>query len=182
MKPSGSGPHTWDDFIALDDDDPRELIDGWLVDIEDTEVHPSTAPGPDEIRACCARSLRAWLGAAHASRLRADVTLGDGCETTHATDIVLFSEPGDALAITLTIDVIPARHRQHSLAKRDIYRTASVAECWFIEPETAILERYTLVPERGTCLIRPIAADTNLQPEGFPGLEIPLAELWTTER
>lgn len=119
MTPSGSGPHTWDDFIALDDDDPRELIDGWLVDPEDTEVHPSTAPGPDEIRACC---------------------------------------------------------------KREIYRTVGVAECWFIEPETAILERYTLVPERGTDLIRPIAADTNLQPEGFPGLEIPLAELWTTER
>ena len=28
------GPYTWDDFIALDEDDLRELIDGELVEVE----------------------------------------------------------------------------------------------------------------------------------------------------
>jgi Uma2 family endonuclease len=31
---SEPGPHTWDDFIALDDEDLRELIDGELVEVE----------------------------------------------------------------------------------------------------------------------------------------------------
>ena len=30
----GSGPYTWDDFVALEEDDLRELIDGELVEVE----------------------------------------------------------------------------------------------------------------------------------------------------
>ncbi len=34
------GPHTWDEFIALDEDDLRELIDGELVEVEvPTKLH-----------------------------------------------------------------------------------------------------------------------------------------------
>jgi hypothetical protein len=31
---AASAPYTWDDFIALDEDDLRELIDGELVEVE----------------------------------------------------------------------------------------------------------------------------------------------------
>ncbi|MDV2687756.1 hypothetical protein RYX56_25745, partial [Alkalihalophilus lindianensis] len=29
-----SGPHRWEDFLSLDDDDRRELIDGHFLEIE----------------------------------------------------------------------------------------------------------------------------------------------------
>jgi Uma2 family endonuclease len=31
---AASAPYTWDDFVALDEDDLRELIDGELVEVE----------------------------------------------------------------------------------------------------------------------------------------------------
>ena len=31
---TSTGPYTWDDFIALEEDDLRELIDGELVEVE----------------------------------------------------------------------------------------------------------------------------------------------------
>jgi Uma2 family endonuclease len=31
---AAAAPYTWDDFVALDEDDPRELIDGELVEVE----------------------------------------------------------------------------------------------------------------------------------------------------
>jgi Uma2 family endonuclease len=37
---SAPGPYTWDDFIALEDDDRRELIDGELLEVEvPTGIH-----------------------------------------------------------------------------------------------------------------------------------------------
>jgi Uma2 family endonuclease len=30
----GVGPYTWDDFVALEDDDRRELIDGHLIEVD----------------------------------------------------------------------------------------------------------------------------------------------------
>ena len=37
---TSTGPYTWDDFVALDEDDLRELIDGELVEVEvPTKLH-----------------------------------------------------------------------------------------------------------------------------------------------
>ncbi|HEY3819489.1 MAG TPA: hypothetical protein VGL81_20105 [Polyangiaceae bacterium] len=37
---AASAPYTWDDFIALEEDDLRELIDGELVEVEvPTKLH-----------------------------------------------------------------------------------------------------------------------------------------------
>ena len=34
------GPHTWDEFVSLPDDDRRELIDGELLEVDvPTELH-----------------------------------------------------------------------------------------------------------------------------------------------
>ena len=33
-SPAAAAPYTWDDFVALDEDDRRELIDGELVEVE----------------------------------------------------------------------------------------------------------------------------------------------------
>ena len=37
---AASAPYTWDDFVALEEDDLRELIDGELVEVEvPTKLH-----------------------------------------------------------------------------------------------------------------------------------------------
>jgi Uma2 family endonuclease len=37
---TSTGPYTWDDFVALEEDDLRELIDGELVEVEaPTKLH-----------------------------------------------------------------------------------------------------------------------------------------------
>ena len=42
---SESGRYTWDDFIALEEDDLRELIDGELVEVEvPTDGHEHVDP------------------------------------------------------------------------------------------------------------------------------------------
>src|ERR1700727_1113742 len=33
-SPAATAPYTWDDFVALEEDDRRELIDGELVEVE----------------------------------------------------------------------------------------------------------------------------------------------------
>src|SRR4029453_4819766 len=44
--PPAEALHCWEDFIALDEDDLRELVDGRLVEIEvPTGLHEWIAPG-----------------------------------------------------------------------------------------------------------------------------------------
>jgi Uma2 family endonuclease len=63
MNPSAaSAQYTWDDFIALDEDDLRELIDGELVEVEvPTSTH-------EEIVASLIYFLGAWVHAGHGAR------------------------------------------------------------------------------------------------------------------
>lgn len=57
-----AAPYTWDDFIALDEDDLRELIDGELVEVEvPTDTHEYIVT-----RLCSA--LTVWSDAGHGGR------------------------------------------------------------------------------------------------------------------
>src|SRR5579863_4159284 len=56
-------PVTWDDFIALDEDDLRELIDGELVEVEvPTSRH-------EEIVVTIGYHLRGWVEAGHGGKV-----------------------------------------------------------------------------------------------------------------
>jgi Uma2 family endonuclease len=58
-------PYTWSDFVALGEDDLRELIDGELVEVEvPTGRH-------EEIVALLCHFLVAWAEAGHGGRARA---------------------------------------------------------------------------------------------------------------
>jgi len=59
------GSHTWDDFVALADDDRRELIDGELVAVEvPTEQH-------EYVVMCVAEFLAPWVRRNRAGRVLA---------------------------------------------------------------------------------------------------------------
>jgi len=59
---AASAPYTWDDFVALDEDDLRELVDGELLEVEvPTEQH-------EHIVARILHALIAWSDAGHGGR------------------------------------------------------------------------------------------------------------------
>ena len=58
-----NAPYTWDDFVALEEDDLRELIDGELVEVEVPTF------GHEEIVLTLGYFLRAWIKAGHGGRV-----------------------------------------------------------------------------------------------------------------
>jgi hypothetical protein len=64
MTNVAAAPYTWDDFVALDEDDLRELIDGELVEVEvPTGRH-------EDIVMLLGHFLTAWAEQGHGGRAR----------------------------------------------------------------------------------------------------------------
>jgi Uma2 family endonuclease len=57
------------------------------------------------------------------------------------------------------------------------YAASGVAHYWLIDPLARTLEAYRL-GEDGYALVGAFGAGDAFRPEIFPGLEIPLGELW----
>jgi Uma2 family endonuclease len=65
------GPYTWDDFVRLEDDDRRELIDGELVEVEvPTRLHEYIVWLLSYFLAQWARPRRAGYGVASGFKVR----------------------------------------------------------------------------------------------------------------
>jgi Uma2 family endonuclease len=63
MSLSASAHHTWDDFVMLEEDDLRELIDGELVEVEvPTFRH-------EEIVSTLSFFLRSWIERGNGGRV-----------------------------------------------------------------------------------------------------------------
>jgi Uma2 family endonuclease len=57
------------------------------------------------------------------------------------------------------------------------YASIGVPEYWIIDPEARTIQR--LVLQNTTYLIAQTATDGTYRPDSFPGLAIPLDEIWT---
>ena len=66
--PAATPQYTWDDFIALEEDDRRELIDGELVEVEVPNLQH------EQIVAALCYWLTAWARAGHGGRVVAGVS------------------------------------------------------------------------------------------------------------
>jgi Uma2 family endonuclease len=78
----------------------------------------------------------------------------------------------------LVVEVIsPASRRHDRVTKLQWYASIGVPEYWIVDPDARTLERLTLTGEH--YLIAEVAAeDTDFCPASFPGLAIPLGDLW----
>ena len=178
------GPYTWRDFIELDEDDPRELLDGYLVEIEvPTLTHERIV---HELTFC----LEQW-----ARPRKAGMVLGSGFKVrindrrAWMPDAQFYragnSPEGQEQGLErghpdLVIEVIsPSSSSKDRVQKRHDYAAIGVPEYWLIDPEVRILERQVL-RDGAYLMVEPIGGDVIFRPESFEGLEIDLRLLWNT--
>jgi len=179
-------PATWDEFVELEEDDPRELIDGALVEIE--------VPGLRHERAVVAilSPLDAWsrstkAGWALPSGYKVRITDRRGVmpdvQFISKEKLPLLDEKGLSRgAPDLVVEVIsPSSRRFDRVVKLRWYASAGVGEYWLVDPIDRTLERLVLGADGRYTIAQTLADGDVFEPDSFPGLAIPLSQLWVDE-
>lgn len=174
--------HTWSDFIALDEDDLRELIDGQLMEVEvPTKLHEAVVLF---LGAVLFNWTRANGGLVLASGYKVRISDSRGV----MPDIQVYREGHERLggehgleagAPDLVIEVVsPSSARYDRVVKLGWYAQIGVPEYWIVDPDQRTLER--LVLDRGSYRIAAaLTDDATFAPDSFPGVSIVLTELFT---
>jgi Uma2 family endonuclease len=175
----------WERFLLLPDDDRRELINGELVETEmPTELH-------EHIVACLTFFFRAWVrvhgGHAYASGYRVRIDARHG----FFPDVQLYHPKNRAErtnqgltdgAPDVVVEVLSEGSAAYDKkAKLLGYARIGVTEYWVVSPDEGSLER--LVLRRGKYVVEEVLTSGDvLKPSRFPGLEVPVAELFALSR
>ncbi len=177
---------TWDDYIALPDDDRRELIDGALVEVEvPTFLHEHVVAG-------LVGNLGCWTREHGGSVIGSGYKVRVDAGRAFMPDVQLYRRGNVRTAIRqqqglaegrpdLVVEVIsPSSRRYDRLLKRAGYAAIGVPEYWLVEPDDRLIERFCLV-DRTYRASGGAMGDGVFAPESFEGLEIPLGSLWLDE-
>ena len=180
---AASAPYTWDDFIALEEDDLRELIDGELVEVEVPRWKHEWIVGRLLIL------LDGWAQAGHGGmvvpsgyKLRISNRRGvmpDVQFYRQGNDVPLDQDEGLVRGRPdLVVEVVsPSSQRYDRVIKRRWYAQLAIPEYWLVDGAARTIER--LVLRDGAYVIAAsLAEDEIFRPESFDGLEIPLSKLW----
>lgn len=184
QRPAG-GDWTVADYMALDDDERRELIEG--------EMRMTPAPDGFHQRASLelGRRLAAYirehdLGECFFAPF--DVVLGE--DTVVQPDFLFvdadrFSELYDGHGVTgapdLVVEVLsPGRERRDRVEKRKLYARAGVAWLLLVEPRERLVEIFRLEEDRYV-LDAAAGGDETLAIGAFDAFEIELADVWFEE-
>lgn len=177
------GPYRWADFIALEEDDLRELIDGELVEVE--------VPGfvHERIVMRLGFFLSTWVrrngGDLLASGYKVRISDARGV----MPDLQLYragNSPAadqDAGLVVgcpdLVVEVVSPKssRRYDRVVKLGYYASKKVPEYWIVDPEACTVERLLLTGTLYT-IASNAEGDAVFAPATFRGLRIPLAELW----
>jgi Uma2 family endonuclease len=174
--------YSWDDFVGLPDDDRRELIDGELIEVEvPTKLH-------EHIVAEIQMLVRLW------SKANGGLALGSGYKVQISDsrgvlpDVQYFgpTNPGaqsleddERARPDLAVEVISPSSRTYDQAtKLKWYASIGVPEYWLIDPDARTIQRFQLTGERYV-VAEALSGNDVLTPDTFPGLVIPLADLWS---
>lgn len=176
------GPYTWRDFVDLDEDDARELLDGQLVEIEmPTWTHERIVAVLITILTQWSWSRKTGQVLASGYRLRIDERRGTmpDVQFYRRSNQPAGQEKGlEHGRPDLVIEVIsPSSRSKDSVRKLYDYAAIGVPEYWLIDPEARTLERLVL-REGSYSIVEAVEGVARFQPEGFDGLEIDLGKLW----
>ena len=172
---------TWSQFIALPDDDRRELVNGRLLEIEvPTQLH-------EHIVAMLIYFLTGWRMAGGGGRVLSSgykIRIRD--DQAFMPDVQYFksgrgapeqglTEGGPDLAVEV---ISPSSGHYDRIEKRNGYASIGAAEYWLIDPENRTLRRYVLAAKDLVAAEETLEGDSVFRPPTFSGLEIPLGKLW----
>jgi Uma2 family endonuclease len=183
-SPAASAPYTWDDFVALEEDDLRELIDGELVEVEvPTLLHEYIVSRLCGFLNDWALPRKAGFAVASGYKVRITNRRGvmpdvqffrSGKEHPGRTELGLVSGHPD-----LAVEVVSTSSARYDrMTKLAWYASIGTPEYWIVDPSTRMLERLALQVEH-YLVAEVLGDDAVFRPDSFEGLEIPLAELWT---
>jgi Uma2 family endonuclease len=78
----------------------------------------------------------------------------------------------------LVVEILsPGSRRRDRVAKLNAYARRGVQHYWLVDPEARTLEALEL-EDGGYRLAVAVSGEASFSPALFPGLDIPLAELW----
>ncbi|PZR08915.1 MAG: hypothetical protein DI536_23795 [Archangium gephyra] len=172
---------TWSEFIALPDDDRRELVDGRLEEFEmPTKWH-------EYICAQFIFALTGWaekhdflvLGSAY--KVKVSDTRG-AMPDVQMLSRVTYDEAGanglEGGHPELVIEVVSPGSKTHDgLRKLDWYASLGVPEYWLVDPETRTLVVHRL-QNAVYAIIQHAEGDVLFRSKSFKGLTISLKKLW----
>jgi Uma2 family endonuclease len=184
---TGSAPYTWDDFVALDEDDLRELIDGELLEVEvPTERH-------EDIVAALCQQLLNWSDAGYGGRAKASGYKVRISDRRGVMPDVQFYRRGNTAAREqatglvrghpdLVVEVVsPSSRRYDRVTKLRWYAQLGIPEYWIVDPEARTLEQLVL-RDGAYVILASLAESETFRPGTFEGLEVVLAKLWEEGR
>lgn len=181
-------PVTWEAFIALPEDDTRELIDGVLVEVEvATSLH-------EWLVSELMFALMLWarehggvvLGSGYKVRINRSRTAGRAfmpdVQVYRDREVIGRPEFEQGLsegAPDLVVEVIsPSSGRHDRVTKFNGYASIGCPEYWLVDPESRLFEQFVLDGEHYRLAAR-LSDDAVFSPETFAGLSIPLGPMWS---
>lgn len=172
---------TWSEFIALPEDDRRELVDGRL------EEHEMPTKWHEYICAFLIRVIGNWaeerdflvLGSAY--KVKVSETRGAMPDVQMLSKVTYDAAGANGLEgghPELVIEVISPGSKTHDrLRKLDWYAQLGVPEYWLVDPETRTLVVHRLQGDV-YAIVQHAEGDVIFRSKSFKGLSVSLKKLW----
>jgi len=180
-----AGPYTWQDFIQLDEDDLRELIDGELLEVEvPKRIHEHIVAQIVGLSFVWARERDSGrvLGSGYKVRITDKIGVMPDVQfyrEENRADL----EQDDGLASgrpDLVVEVVSrSSRRSDRVTKLRWYASIGVPDYWVIDAEERTVERLLLdgAPPSLYKISDASSEDEVFRPASFDRLEIPLRDL-----
>lgn len=173
-------PMTLEQWAALPEDEPGELIDGLLVEEEDVGALHET------VVVFLVHALRLWLGT-RGRVLTSDAKLAVTGQRGRKPDVMVYLQrarlPARAVIRVppdIAVEIVsptPKDRRRDRFEKVLEYAAFGIRYYWLLDPEVRTLEVLART-DRGTYEIVCSAASGRVQIPGCEGLELDLDALW----
>ena len=180
---TSAAPATWADFLALDEDDPRELVEGELLEIDvPTKMHEWIVARLVILLGIWAEPRNAGTVLGSGYKVRIDDRRGvmpDVQFIRRGRESILGEEGMQAGAPDLAVEVVSVSSARYDrVQKLTWYASIGVPEYWIVDAQAETLERLVLGPDGRFVIAASLGGADLFRPDSFPGLEIPLAGLW----